>query len=517
MEQYLSLQSLRPRLNSTPGGAQGGSSSQANSPRFRPLAWVRFAKIAWNSLQQKPPSTLIAMGGGLLLLLLLVLSSSRGKGSVQVNLSGGSGHSGNLSSHPCAPTNGAVSLRVLHQVRPFIYMYDFGTEYTSDVRKCSPAFYSEVYDAEKQFYEFMVSPAGEAFRTSSPASAALFYVPFFSAYHTSCAYRDAEVNMKAAVAQTSEVWSGLLQRVRRDFPHFNRSNGADHFSVLSFDHGRCTALTFVNPVAYGEMFFLQHNGDKMVRSAHAHSARNLQVLTYNYGAQLDTDVPDIPCYRSDRDILIPAIVDGQLNVAIRLDGDANVAQRSVQAVFHFRDSHHHSQPVFHEQHLIRKELFQLYENKVVGWLFGPAASEQRMIRDFRQAVFCVCPPGHSQWTTRPIKALLAGCIPVTFYRDHDNPWQDEVNYLEFSVNVDPDQLPSLQSRLAALASDGPHLQAMQRKIAALRPQFQWNASSPLGVEHSSLRRLLQRALTLRAAGRLDHQAAAALQSAVGAA
>ncbi len=39
-----------------------------------------------------------------------------------------------------------------------------------------------------------------------------------------------------------------------------------------------------------------------------------------------------------------------------------------------------------------------------------------------RSVFCACPPGATQDTTRLFKAILKGCIPVTFFRANELPF-----------------------------------------------------------------------------------------------
>ena len=34
----------------------------------------------------------------------------------------------------------------------------------------------------------------------------------------------------------------------------------------------------------------------------------------------------------------------------------------------------------------------------------------------RRSVFCVCPPGNTQDSARVWRAIILGCIPVTFFR-----------------------------------------------------------------------------------------------------
>ncbi|CAI5517808.1 unnamed protein product [Closterium sp. Naga37s-1] len=249
--------------------------------------------------------------------------------------------------------------------------------------------------------------------------------------------------MQTAVAEVSKTWHDILTMIRRDFPYFNRTNGRDHFSTSTFDHGRCHALTWVIPDLYGEMFFVMLNGDRLARTMHASVERNLQIIGYNYiDAPLQPQFPDVPCYMPDRDIVVPAFIGDQIPMVSPFTGD-----RPMRAIFRFSAHQGHNAPLMHHGHDLRPELLAMYaKQRIKGWSFA-AKLENQTSKDWQKAVFCICPPGHSQWTSRPFKALISGCIPVTFFRDHDNPWGDELDYSSFSINIDPDDIASMRYRL----------------------------------------------------------------------
>ena len=41
---------------------------------------------------------------------------------------------------------------------------------------------------------------------------------------------------------------------------------------------------------------------------------------------------------------------------------------------------------------------------------------QETEEDMRRSIFCVCPPGNTQDSARVWRAIIFGCIPVTFFR-----------------------------------------------------------------------------------------------------
>ncbi|CAI5509728.1 unnamed protein product, partial [Closterium sp. Naga37s-1] len=371
------------------------------------------------------------------------------------------------------------------EIKPFIFVYDLGGEFTSAVLKMAPSsWYSEAHDAERVLYEHLRASRA---RTWNPAQASLFYVPFFSAHFTALHSHDPRHDLQQAVTATSQKWQQLLTRVRTAYPYFNRSGGADHFSVLAGDHARCHALTFLPPTLYARMFFLHMNGDVMVRSTHTHPQRGMQVLAYNYGTNGSTDIPDIPCYRPDLDIVIPPTLEHSSTAqqqqqqqqglplptkpALTAATAIPVVNRSIPVFLRLSSGQDgdQEQPVRHHNHAIQQEVVQLVRSRAEeGWEVGAKGAGWAMEEGMRRATFCLCPPGHSQWTMCLGKAVLAGCIPVTFFRDNDNPWQDVLDYSRFSMNVDPDDIPSLSDRLHALLRSPPLLLRLQHNVRAVQ-------------------------------------------------
>ena len=138
----------------------------------------------------------------------------------------------------------------------FIYVYDVGNKYNLQLQSSKVRWWSVQYEPEYVIFD-MLAKKGIS-RTLDPEKATLFYVPFLSARYTLMEHkRDEPSVLKDAVRKTSEAWAAIMSRIKEDYPYFNLSNGRDHFSALTMDHGRCTALTFCDPAVYGEMFFFQ--------------------------------------------------------------------------------------------------------------------------------------------------------------------------------------------------------------------------------------------------------------------
>lgn len=88
--------------------------------------------------------------------------------------------------------------------------------------------------------------------------------------------------------------------------------------------------------------------------------------------------------------------------------------------------------------------------------------------DMASSIFCVCAPGATQDTTRLFRAILKGCIPVTFFRANDLPFARflGVPYEEFLLNIQPDDYAQLNARVGSILGSPQRLRHMQvRKLA----------------------------------------------------
>ena len=110
----------------------------------------------------------------------------------------------------------------------------------------------------------------------------------------------------------------------------------------------------------------------------------------------------------------------------------------------------------------------MYEKKgVSGWDFGlknPNETDQ----EWRFAKFIVSPPGHSQWTSRPTKAIQSLSIAITFTRFHDEPWEDEIDYGAIRVNIDPDDVARLEEKVEEVMGQEGRMEAMLKAIGAVK-------------------------------------------------
>jgi hypothetical protein len=67
------------------------------------------------------------------------------------------------------------------------------------------------------------------------------------------------------VQTTSDLVRSAIAYVKENFPYWNASNGADHFMVFSYDHGKCEMAKALRFEEFGDMFSIQAYGSLVYR------------------------------------------------------------------------------------------------------------------------------------------------------------------------------------------------------------------------------------------------------------
>ena len=105
----------------------------------------------------------------------------------------------------------------------------------------------------------------------------------------------------------------------------------------------------------------------------------------------------------------------------------------------------------------------------------------------------------AQWTTRFYRAIASGCIPVTWFINMHQPYEDflGLDYSKFTVNIMPWQLPQTNAILAKLEAEPARLRAMQLELRRVQPRFSWNRALPDNAPQTITAMLRARGETFR--------------------
>ena len=85
------------------------------------------------------------------------------------------------------------------------------------------------------------------------------------------------------------------------------------------------------------------------------------------------------------------------------------------------------------------------------------------------------------------------CRPVTFFKANESPWSrfSKVNYSEFTVNINPDELHLTQHILRGLLANPDMILRMQLALGNVQHKFVWDNESKAGVHWMVLSELMQ--------------------------
>ena len=105
----------------------------------------------------------------------------------------------------------------------------------------------------------------------------------------------------------------------------------------------------------------------------------------------------------------------------------------------------------------------------------------------RKSIFCVCPPGKSSWTARLYNAIASGCIPVTFYRAVDQPWQQRLgmDYSRFTVNIPPDEIHKMPAIVESILENATATRTLQQRVLRVRSRLLWTQPQPSALRERS--------------------------------
>eukprot|EP00884_Botryococcus_braunii_P017223 jgi/Botrbrau1/4184/Bobra.0192s0044.1 len=377
--------------------------------------------------------------------------------------------------------------RLQQQILPsegFVYVYDLPSRFNKDILDYRAEWHPMQYDTDQHLHRRMMA---SRVRTADPDAAKLFLLPVYVGRYYDYYWQKWSPDGQPwavpgpsggwekwewAMGNTSALVREAILHVRRNFPYWDRSNGADHFMVFAYDKGRCEQALHLGREEAGKMFFIQSYNDLVFRSDPtlgivSGGGGTLRTHSYEW-----TEQPYVHCFKPNVDVAVPAYASYRFSDIVH--PHATQRNYTVLARFGYRAGDGKN-TVQHHGHRLRKEIMDWWaENPIPGGDIGthpdPVTED-----DMRHAVFCICPPGHTQDTSRVWRAIIMGCIPVTFFRAVDLPFRRflGVRYEDFMLNIQPDDYKQLAAITGAILTDPPRLRRMQLALAAHQRLFVW--------------------------------------------
>lgn len=305
------------------------------------------------------------------------------------------------------------------------YIYELPDAMSKDVwsnpTKASWLTTTSEYDGDVWVYHAL---ANSPFRTYDPDEASLFYIPIFP---TQYKYQLAGGNYswREVETRTTQQVREAISLISSQYPHWNRTKGRDHFLTITGrpldlsgvvrtpvenkwsagDEGRCAAFRGMKADEFGEMFVIQHHGDLV--------AFHKWMPHYGDSSSTITQEDAWPCYRPDRDIILPTYLPEKDVPPHPVRGTSS---RNTSVLYSFQAGGFASQKAFRNVR-VRNELRRYYEmDPPLDSAWPSKRNISETIDDMARSVFCATPPGLVAHTSRFYRAIQRGCIPIHFMR-----------------------------------------------------------------------------------------------------
>jgi hypothetical protein len=234
-----------------------------------------------------------------------------------------------------------------------------------------------------------------SFRTHDPNEATLFYIPIFPTRRLHL--KQPKVGWQDAIAASAHDVKWGVHWVKEHWNYWRLNNGADHFTVLAGDHGRCTHMSRLTKEDVGDLFVFQHlgdltlwNGDESVIHA---TAWPPQPEAGQYW----------PCYRPNHDILLPSCV---LKKQVPVVSPFH-ARREISALFRFEPEAATANHPYHHVNIRRTLKDQFEKNPIRGADWRHYQGLNSTLQDMANSTLCMIPPGivRTHADTKPLNVL----------------------------------------------------------------------------------------------------------------
>ncbi|KAK9697971.1 hypothetical protein RND81_08G073900 [Saponaria officinalis] len=306
-----------------------------------------------------------------------------------------------------------------------------------------------IYGIEGTFIEEIENGLNK-FIAKSPNEAHLYFLPISVVQVVVLLYRPFISFNRGPLHRVLMDYANV---VAHKYPFWNRSSGADHFMVSC--HDWAPEISDINP-----KFF-----ENLIRGlCNANTSEGFQ---------------------PNRDVSIP-----EVNIpASHLEQPSFTSRLSKRKIFAFFAGGVHG--------LVRRKLFTHWKDKDPEIQVNEYLSkDQNYYKLLGQSKFCLCPSGYEVASPRIVEAIFAECVPVLIKDNYSLPFNDVLDWAQFSVYIPVAKIPEIKAILKGISSkrylrlvDG--VRSVKRHFSVNKP------AQPFDLIHMVLHSVWLRRLNVR--------------------
>ncbi|KAK9149582.1 hypothetical protein Scep_008339 [Stephania cephalantha] len=283
-----------------------------------------------------------------------------------------------------------------------VYVYEEGEAPIVHFGPCK-----NIYTSEGRFISEMEIMSG-GFRTRDPERAHVYFMPFSVTMMVEMLWRQS----RDMGVLRRFVWD-YVRSISTKYPYWNRTQGSDHFMLTCHDWGPISSM--------GEPF-LYNNSIRVLCNANS---------SEGFNPNKDATLPEIFLY------------DGTMPSDLVNIPDPETPRPHLG--FFAGGSHGWIRPV----------LFDHWKNRDPDLIVSDylPKGQSYYYPMMLKSKFCLCPSGYEVASPRLTEAIYAECVPVIISNHYVLPFSDVLRWEEFSVRVDPVDIPKLKDILIAIPEE----------------------------------------------------------------